>query len=230
MAFQMIHMEIAYRLLKHLPQLSNAAEFILGSVAPDSVHMNPNYNVGMKVKSHLFEGCGKWSDTQDYQQWKRNINSFCKIIAGKAHAYRDFGIGICVHCLTDYWNDIKIWRKLQSENIPPMNIDAFKKAYYPEAQGIDLWLYQNSKNTKIIRKLLSEAFALDIENIVNKEDIERQKSHLLNTQYHVDMVDISTYHYLSANDMSHFIEFTVNDIAETILRWLREYDTNFEYK
>lgn len=84
MAFQMIHMEIAYRLLKHIPQLSNAAEFILGSVAPDSVHMNPNYNVGMKVKSHLFEGCGKWSDTQDYQQWKRNINSFYKIIAGKA--------------------------------------------------------------------------------------------------------------------------------------------------
>ena len=108
MAFQMIHMEIAYRLLNRIPQISNAAEFILGSVAPDSVHMNPDYNIDMKVKSHLFEDCGKWSDTQDYQRWKRNIHHFCEMIAGKEDAYRDFCIGICVHCLTDYWNDLKI--------------------------------------------------------------------------------------------------------------------------
>lgn len=49
MAFQMIHMEIAYRLLNRIPQIENPAEFILGSVAPDSVHMNPNYDVSMKV-------------------------------------------------------------------------------------------------------------------------------------------------------------------------------------
>ncbi len=224
MSFQMIHMEIAYRLLKRIPQISNTEEFILGSVAPDSVHMNPDYNVSMKIKSHMFEGCGKWSDTQDYQLWKRNISSFCKIAVMKGHAYRDFGIGICVHCLTDYWNDKKIWRKLQGENIPPMNIEEFKKAYYPEAKGIDLWLYQNSKNTKLIRRMLSEAIALNVEGILNKEDIERQRNHLLNTQYNVDKVDISTYHYLSANDIFDFIEFTVNDIAKTILSWLREYD------
>jgi len=213
-------MEIAYRLLERIPQISNAPEFILGSVAPDSVHMNPDYDVNMKVRSHMFDGCGKWGDTQDYQLWKRNINSFCEIVAGKGHAYRDFGIGICLHCLTDYWNDIKIWRKLQSKNIPPMSIDEFKKAYYKEARGIDLWLYQNSENTKLIRKMLSEALAMDVEGIIGKEDVERQRNHLLNIQYDVDVVDISKYHYLSANDIADFIEFTVNDIAETILGWL----------
>ena len=45
MAFQMIHMEIAYRLLKRISPISNPAEFIIGSVAPDSVHMNPDYDV-----------------------------------------------------------------------------------------------------------------------------------------------------------------------------------------
>ena len=80
MAYQMIHMEIAYRLLKRIPQISNAAEFILGSVAPDCVHMNPDYNVNMKVRTHMFEGCGQWGDTQDYQLWKRNINSFYEIM------------------------------------------------------------------------------------------------------------------------------------------------------
>lgn len=64
MAYQMIHMEIAYRLLKQLSMVENGAEFILGAVAPDSVHMNQNYEVGMKVSSHMFEFCGKWGDTQ----------------------------------------------------------------------------------------------------------------------------------------------------------------------
>lgn len=223
MAFQMIHMEIAYRLLKRIPQISNAAEFILGSVAPDSVHMNQVYHIDMKVKSHLFEGCGEWSDTQDYPLWKRNICFFFGSIVGREHIYRDFAIGICVHCLTDYWNDIKIWRKFRDENIPPMNIDEFKKAYYPEAQGIDFWLYQNSMNTKSIRKLLSEALAMDVEGIIHKEDVERQRDHLLNAQYNVDMTDISKYRYLSAKDIGDFIEFTVNDIAETILGWLKEF-------
>ena len=76
--------------------------------------------------------------------------------------------------------------------------------------------------------MLSEAFAMDVEGITNKEDLERQRTHLLNTQYDVDMVDISKYQYLSANDIEDFIEFTVNDIAETILGWLGGYDINCE--
>jgi len=31
----------------------------------------------------MFEGCGKWSDTQDYQLWKRNLQSFCENIVWK---------------------------------------------------------------------------------------------------------------------------------------------------
>ena len=43
MAYQMIHMEVAYRLLKIWNQVRDPAEFILGSVAPDSVHMAKDY-------------------------------------------------------------------------------------------------------------------------------------------------------------------------------------------
>ncbi|MBQ7942462.1 MAG: hypothetical protein IJ326_00190 [Lachnospiraceae bacterium] len=223
MSFQMIHMEVAYRLLKRIPQIENAAEFILGSVAPDSVHMNPNYDVNMKIKSHMFKGCGIWSDTQDYQRWHSNINDiFCKYaVTEKGQVYRDFVFGLCVHCLTDYWNDIEIWKKLQSENIPPMNFEEFKDAYYPEARGIDLWLHQNSENTDAICKMLSEAMVFDVEGLVCQADIEKQRNHLLNSQYDVDAVDISKYRFLSARGINTFIEFVVNDIAETIDTWLK---------
>lgn len=221
MAFQMIHMEVAYRLLNRIPQIENAAEFILGSVAPDSVHMNPDYNIEMKVKSHMFESCGMWSDTQDYQRWMNNIEEYFYQIAGEKDkaAYRDFCFGICVHCMTDYWNDLRIWRKLQGQYIPPMSLEEFRDSYYPEARGIDKWLYQNSEHTKAIRKLLEAAMVVEADYL-NLMDIESQRKHLLTTQYDVDTVDISQYCYLSADIIEEFITFTVNDIAEKIAKWI----------
>lgn len=218
MAFQMIHMEIAYRLLEQIPQIENAAEFILGSVAPDSVHMNPQFEIGMKVQSHMFEGCGEWSDTQDYVRWRRNIEDGLHKFDNKEKgtAYRDFTFGLCVHCLTDYWNDIKIWRKLQKEYIPPMELAEFREAYYPEARGIDFWLHQNGRNTKSIMEMLDKAVAFDIKGLVNKDDIEKLKHHLLNIQYNVDAVDISKYRFLSADFLEDFINFNVKDIEETL--------------
>lgn len=221
MSYQMIHMEVAYRLLEQIPLIENAAEFILGSVAPDCVHMNPDYNVNIKIKSHMFEGCGKWSDTQDYRRWNNNIRSnFYAIFAEQERTdYRDFVLGLCVHCLTDYWNDIKIWKRLQNEYIPPMKLEEFKEAYYREARGIDIWLYQNSRNTETIRAILSRAKAFEVEGLVRKEYLEKQRDHLLNVQYDVDTVDISKYHFLSASVIEVFIDAVVNEIAEQVKSW-----------
>lgn len=221
MAYQMIHMEVAYRLLEQIPQIENAAEFVLGSVAPDSVHMNQAFDVNMKVISHMFEGCGKWSDTQDYQRWRSNIKSvFCSVLDAKERTdYRDFAIGLCVHCLTDYWNDINIWKKLQKEYIPSMKFETFRELYYQEARGIDQWLYQNSKNTENIREMLLKAKSFDVEGLVKKAYIEQQREHLLNVQYDVEAVDISNYRFLSAEIIEDFIDFVVNDIAKTMVSW-----------
>lgn len=219
MAYQMIHMEVAYRLLEQIPQIENAAEFVLGSVAPDSVHMHPDFDITMKIISHMFTGCGKWSDTQDYQRWRSNIKSFLgSVIDEKERTdYRDFGIGLCVHCLTDYWNDINIWRELQKKYVPPMKLEVFREDYYKEARGIDQWLYQNSKNTENIREMLSAAKAFDVGGLVKRVYIEQQREHLLNVQYDVDTVDVSKYRFLSGDIIEEFIDFVVDDIAKTIV-------------
>ena len=218
MAYQMIHLEVAYRLLECLSttkyQILYPAEFILGAVAPDSVHMRSDYEVEMKVKSHLFENCGPWGDTQDYEQWILNIQNFfaSHVVNRMQSIERDFALGKCVHCLTDYCNDLKIWRRLQKENIPPMDLESFREAYYPEARGIDLWLYQNSSNTHKIMELLANAEVFDYEDLVCATDIEKTKNHLLFTQYAVDQIGIADYRFLSASFLEDFLESTVKDI------------------
>ena len=177
----------------------------------------------MKIKSHMFEGCGKWGDTQDYQQWNSNIYSVFRVAFAEEERtdYRDFLLGLCVHWLTDYWNDIKIWKKLQKEYIPPMNFEEFRDVYYQEARDIDRWLYKNSKNTEAIREMLANSKVFDVDGLVNKESVEKQRNHLLNVQYDIDTVDISKFQFLSASTIENFIDSVVNDIAKTIQSWQR---------
>lgn len=221
MSFQMIHMEIAYRLLEYLPQIEHPAEFILGSVAPDAVHMNPQYDVKSKVKSHLFEACGPWGDTQDSERWRQNIDAFFErgVAAQEEPERRDFALGICVHCLTDRWNDIRIWRKAQSEFLPTMTFAESKEAYYREYRNIDWWLYQNSENTAQIRKLLADAKSFEIESLVDREELEEQRKHLLTVQYDVEKVDITNNRFLTAEKIEDFMAFTVDAIRETLAEW-----------
>lgn len=219
MSFQMIHMEIAYRLLEYFPEMKHPAEFILGSVAPDSVHMNPEYDVCMKVRSHMFEGCGPWSDTQDYRRWDSNIYQLFQKAVSENGEYKDFLLGMCVHCLTDYRNDLKIWKKLQKDYIPPMTLEEFRTAYYPEAKGIDQWLYQNSKNTRLIREWLRCANAFSVDGLIVKEELEKQREHLLHVQYSGTGEDISRYQFLSAEVLEDFIDSVVKEITATIQSW-----------
>ena len=53
MAAQMIHMAVAYKLMEPLGVDACKEEFILGSVAPDSVHFDEDY-LPKKIHSHLF--------------------------------------------------------------------------------------------------------------------------------------------------------------------------------
>lgn len=225
MSFQMIHMEIAYRLLQYLPQVKHPAEFILGSVAPDAVHMAPDaaclstdFDVSKKVQSHLFEGCGPWGDTQDYERWEQNICAFFEnVVTAEAEpARRDFALGIYAHCLTDRWNDLRIWRVAQRIYLPSMPVEEFKEIYYQEYRRIDWWLYQNSGYTAEICALLADAAVFSIEGLVNGEELESLKKYLLTVQYNVEIVDITRNHFFTAARIEDFITFVAKDVQERL--------------
>lgn len=223
MSLQMIHMEIAYRLLQYLPQVKHPAEFILGSVAPDAVHMAADaahlaadFDVAEKVRSHLFEGCGPWGDTQDYEQWERNIETFFeKGVRGETEpARRDFALGIYVHCLTDRWNDLRIWRRAQSMYLPAMAFAEFRDSFYREYRKIDWWLYQNSEHTTKICALLADAAVFSLEGLVNGEKLENLKKYLLTVQYNVEMVDITQNHFFTAQRIEDFMTFVIDGFCK----------------
>ena len=221
MAGQIAHMEVAYRLAERMGIDEYRAEFILGSIAPDSVHFEEDY-LDKKIHSHIFENCGPWGDTQDYEQWITNIKSFWdKYVASeddkKKKAYL---MGICVHCLTDYWNDLLIWRALQKKMIPPMTYEGFKEEYYPESRRIDKWLYQNSPIKTELFKLLDEAEEMDFEDYVTAENQAKMKNHLKNTQYNFkETIDVSGHKYFTSDMALWFLDESADRIWEQVGEW-----------
>ncbi|MCR5108327.1 MAG: hypothetical protein K6B28_09205 [Lachnospiraceae bacterium] len=219
MSFQMTHMQIAYNLIDKLLINEGKEEFILGSVAPDSVHFRENYCIEEKIHTHLFEGCGPWSDTRDYDRWLYNIGFFWDKF-GKDEPdirRRMFVLGICVHCHTDYYNDRLIWRDLQDKNIPPMTLEEFREAYYPEARSVDKWLYQNSPDQKQITELLYNSWEYQIDGYIYPDDLKRLKHHLINVQYNIkEKIDVTDFKFYTSGKILWFAETVTKRIASVI--------------
>jgi hypothetical protein len=218
MAGQITHMEIAYRLKDRLEIEEGLEQYILGSVAPDSVHFAEDY-LRKKIHSHLFENCGPWGDTQDYDHWIENIRAFwAKYVADEKDILkRDFFLGFCVHCLTDYWNDLLIWRALQKKNVPPMDNEDFKAIYGPEYTKIDRWLFQNISDADIIMKLLADSKEEDFEDYAKKVDMTNMKKHLINTQYNLpDPVDVSVHNFCMPDSILKFVDEVPGRVYEQL--------------
>ena len=223
MSGQITHMEIAYRLAERLSITKDRQQLILGSVAPDSVHFADDY-LNKKIHSHLFENCGPWGDTQDYDQWIVNIKAFeDKYVAKeKDNSRKLFLLGIVIHCLTDYWNDLLIWRMLQKKMIPPMNYDEFKEAYYPESMRTDRWLFQNTNNAGEIMKLLDASKEFDFEDYVRAADISKMKHHLIYEQYNLpDPIDVSGHKFYPSSLLIDFVEEVPDRITDHLGTGLR---------
>ena len=219
MSFQMIHMEIAYRVMEKLSLTEGREAFMLGSVAPDAVHMRADYTVESKIHSHLFEGCGPWGETRDNDRWLRNMDRFWETF-GEAVTdprRRMLVAGILTHCITDYWNDISIWTATRREYVPPMDPGQFREAFYTEAKAIDKWLYHTSAHTGEIRSLLAAAEEESLADYFTAEDTAKIKKHLLNVQYNAPVPDISGFTYYPRPKLEQFLA----DVPEDIARRLR---------
>ena len=54
MAYTMTHVLVAEKVLEYLDFPVDYSTYMVGAVAPDAVHANPNYSPKLKEKSHLF--------------------------------------------------------------------------------------------------------------------------------------------------------------------------------
>ena len=216
MSYQMTHLEVAYRLLDKYKWIKDGGDFLLGAIAPDAVHFHEEYHLKLKEQSHLWNCGPRWGITLDSDQWKRNVLDFWSV--HKTDSNRDYIAGYCVHILTDWLNDIKIWSPFRNENMQDEDVDSIYHIYGQEAYRGDQWLFRESNNSEKILSLLAEGRAYSIEDHVLQKDVETLKKHILSEQYkNTGNYDISGHRYCTKAVTLSFINECVESLSDIII-------------
>ncbi|MCH5261897.1 MAG: hypothetical protein J1F42_03205 [Lachnospiraceae bacterium] len=216
MSYQMTHLEVAYRLLDKYKWIEARPDFLLGSIAPDAVHFHEEYHRNLKEQSHLWDCGPRWGITLDSDKWKRNVLDFWNM--HKTDSNGDYISGYCVHILTDWLNDIKIWSPFRNENMQDEDVDAIYHIYGQEAYRGDQWLFHESNNSEKIMSLLAESREYSIENCVLKKDVETQKKHILSEQYKNNGdYDIGSHRYCTETVITSFIDECVEILTDILV-------------
>ncbi|MCB2291317.1 hypothetical protein LGK97_16440 [Clostridium sp. CS001] len=203
MPFAMTHLCISYNILINTPQIKKPYDFMIGALAPDSVHFRHNYNSDMKKKSHLCVGDEKWGRATNNQEWLESVLAFLQ--ENKHMENQDFIYGYCSHIIADIRNNIKIWTPFRLENIEQLKKDLGSE-YHEESYGVDYELYLSSSHQKKIWEILENSIGYDILNIVSADEINEMKHNILYKQFFGrESVDVSLNKYVKFSRMQEFI-------------------------
>jgi len=170
MPFPMVHLSIARNILGAASQTKKPSQFVLGSIAPNSVHFRLDFYSDMKKVSHLVVGGERWGWVIDNAGWKENVLRFLELM--RDFEDPDFILGYCAHVLADIKHNIEIWTPFRLEHQHELE-SGQGSALHREAVEVDFELYRTCPERPEMWALLERAQAVDIPGIVRSSDIER---------------------------------------------------------
>lgn len=172
MAQTMMHLLVAEIIYssKCIP-IWSIGDFLLGSIAPDAVHMKENYVRDMKDISHY--GFSRQS----------SIHFFDTFMAKYENATnQDFAYGYLVHLLSDmiWYHEVRVpFKECFAQN--PSKDMSMNEAYYADCEQLEQMLYEDEKAADVIESL-KVSNAITLEGLIEAEDVEKWKEALL-TKY-----------------------------------------------
>lgn len=209
MPFQMTHLWMAKKMLNS--NILKPHDFLLGSIAPDSVHLRPNYSRVMKDISHLYVGD---ETTTNITEWTINVMKF--LYNNKESDKIDFIRGYCSHILTDIRNTILIYAPFRAEFCSGFN-KTITGDYLKECADIDYELYLTCEEKDTIWEMLKQSKGIDIDSLVKAVDIDKMKSHIMYVQYqNREPRALYPYKYITFERMTNFIECETEWIEKQI--------------
>lgn len=209
----MVHLNIALNIINSTKQIKSPPDFMLGAVAPDSVHFREGYSSDMKFNSHLCVGDEKWGQVTNNDEWQKNVFKFLN--ENRNSNNEDFLLGYCCHILADIQNNKIVWMPFK-ESIKDNKTPGISKKYHQESNAIDYELYKSSSH-KLIWKLLSDANIYEFPNITRISEIEDMRESLLDKQFsnRIDD-DITKNEYVKLSRMETFISEESKYIKEIL--------------
>ncbi|MBB3072337.1 hypothetical protein FHS14_005369 [Paenibacillus baekrokdamisoli] len=207
----MVHFAIVERLYKHEP----SPEFILGSLAPDAIHVREQATREDKNRTHLGNADGSMPTLLTFSNFcAANLNQ------SDEKGWKEFVLGYITHVYTDLrwtetvWEDYtrKIKQSIASH-------EPIKDRYNLEVCQIDCDLYKKEEWTGKILSLLNESRAYSIADLLDDNEISLYRDRTIqwlrddNNNPHIQPL------YITVESVTAFIIRTTEELDPLIKEW-----------
>lgn len=149
MPWPMVHFEIARRLYG-----DPSPEFLLGSLAPDSIHVRTNDRVE-KNKSHFMRPDGDFATNDDLKKFL-NIQTKCDSL------YLDFILGYVSHIYADRAWTFTVYREFEKQSTD-------KNVYNIDVSKIEFLLSRSTEWFEELIQKLNKATCYDVGGLTRQE-------------------------------------------------------------
>jgi hypothetical protein len=164
----MVHLAIAIELCDALSWEASPA-FLLGSLAPDAIHMRPESAREDKSRVHLHQAI----EAEGPAAVRRLFES----LAAADASLRDLALGYAVHLLTDALWVERVFYAFRADLALPR--DQERELYYRETDEVDRLLYEGSPWRPQIWRTLAAARPADLPGLLSADEIGRWRDRTL---------------------------------------------------
>lgn len=169
MPLPMVHLLLAEKIGKKIGKEPDAY-FLLGSIAPDAIHMRPGTNRKDKHRTHFFRG--KQWDGQEVQMHWETVLEKLECYADARPEQRSFATGYCLHTLLDITWIEQVFNVLaRTLRAGGIGFEDIRTKYYAETNACDAFLYQQSVWVPKVRSLLTGVPSFAFEQVLTAEEI-----------------------------------------------------------
>lgn len=207
MAQPMMHLLIADKIYtEKSSSIYSHGDFLLGSIAPDAVHVKENYTREIKDISHYrFDSKSHISyfDTF-FDEYYTSEN-------------KDFVVGYLVHLLSDmiWYHSVRVPFKKEYQKAPLQNM-SMNEAYYADCEQIEQLMFFEKNASRII-ETIDGGKAYSIEGLIDAKDVKAWKEKLIFDYNNRKNISIQT-KYISEQHIRDYIADCAKECTEYLRR------------
>lgn len=213
MPLPMVHLLVAESLKSE--NINKTAEYYLGAISPDAVHMREDYKREHKTASHFaIKNVGTAEKLADFLKILKNSYE---------NDRKDFLKGYLVHILTDkLWLDT-LYKDIYLNNyqLDKAPLQDERMAYYNDTDQIDYMLYEKMPGRKEIFAKLENAKIFGIEGIIRAENVYLWRKRNL-TRFNKECDHKNPVKYIKYDEVLSFASFAAAEIEKLIPKMLTE--------
>lgn len=172
MPLPMVHLSIAESMLRQ-KGLDINASFLLGSIAPDAIHMREHSTREDKDRTHFYLK----GDTVLVDVFKNKLMPYFEPFRFDEQRFW-FARGYTAHVLTDLMWHQSVYRDFQS-SIAQQQIKNERALYDMETDQVDFHLYKNEAWRPHVWELLDQSVSMDASGLLTAEEVQNWKTRTL---------------------------------------------------